>query len=97
MKLLVRFEVLTAVKMMILLFWVVTPCRLVGLKMETVCFSETLASTDESTRRQNPEQHRHYGDPYYRILSIVLLMLCLGCKNSRRHFVPECCQHLFSF
>jgi hypothetical protein len=25
--------------------------------METVCFSETLASTDESTRRQNPEDH----------------------------------------
>jgi hypothetical protein len=30
------------------------------LKMETVCFSETLASADESTRRQNPEeQHYH--------------------------------------
>jgi hypothetical protein len=30
------------------------------LNMETVCFSETLLSTDESTRRQNPEeQHRH--------------------------------------
>jgi hypothetical protein len=28
----------------------------VRLKMETVCISETLASTDESTRRQNPEQ-----------------------------------------
>jgi hypothetical protein len=28
--------------------------------MGTVCFSETLASTDESTRRRNPEeQHRH--------------------------------------
>jgi hypothetical protein len=27
--------------------------------METVCFSETLASTDESTRRQNPEEHSH--------------------------------------
>jgi hypothetical protein len=31
-----------------------------AVKMETVCFSETLASTNESTRRQNPkEQHRH--------------------------------------
>jgi hypothetical protein len=30
-----------------------------GLKMETVCFSKTLASTDESTRRQNPEHHPH--------------------------------------
>jgi hypothetical protein len=28
--------------------------------METVCFSETLLSTYESTRRHNPEeQHRH--------------------------------------
>jgi hypothetical protein len=27
--------------------------------METVRFSETLASTDKSTRRQNPEQHYH--------------------------------------
>jgi hypothetical protein len=27
--------------------------------METVCFSETLASTDKSTRHQNPEEH-HY-------------------------------------
>jgi hypothetical protein len=30
-----------------------------GLKMEVVCFSETLVSTYESTRRYNPEQHRH--------------------------------------
>jgi hypothetical protein len=29
-----------------------------ALKMETECFSESLASTDESTRRQNTE-HRH--------------------------------------
>jgi hypothetical protein len=29
------------------------------MKMETVCFSETLASTDESTRRQSPEEHHH--------------------------------------
>jgi hypothetical protein len=26
----------------------------------TVCFSETLASTDESTRRQNPEERHHF-------------------------------------
>jgi hypothetical protein len=60
----VRFEVLTAVRMM-MFFWVLVPCRLVGfrasaLKMETVCFSEKLASTDESTRRQNPEEHHHH-------------------------------------
>jgi hypothetical protein len=29
-----------------------------ALNMETVCFSETLASTDESTRRQYPEEQR---------------------------------------
>jgi hypothetical protein len=55
---------------MMLLFWVLAPCRLVGrcqrfgessaLKMETVCFSETLASTNESTRRQDPEDHHHH-------------------------------------
>jgi hypothetical protein len=28
--------------------------------METVCFSETLASTDQSTWCQNPEEHHHY-------------------------------------
>jgi hypothetical protein len=27
--------------------------------METVCFSEALAYTDESTRRQYPEEHHH--------------------------------------
>jgi hypothetical protein len=30
-----------------------------ALKMEAVCYSETLASTDESTRRQNLEEHPH--------------------------------------
>jgi hypothetical protein len=28
--------------------------------METVCFSETLVSTYESTRHHSPEQHRHF-------------------------------------
>jgi hypothetical protein len=27
--------------------------------METICFSETLASTDESTRRPNQEEHNN--------------------------------------
>jgi hypothetical protein len=63
-----RFEAFTTVKMMMLFFWVLAPCRLVGrrptfrasvLKMKTVCFFETLASTGESTRRQNPEERRH--------------------------------------
>jgi hypothetical protein len=34
--------------------------RNIALSMETVCFSETVISTYESTWRQNPEQqHRH--------------------------------------
>jgi hypothetical protein len=56
----VKFEVFTVVRKT-MLFWVLVPCRLVSppsaLKMETVCFSETLASTDESTRRQSSEKH----------------------------------------
>jgi hypothetical protein len=35
-----------------------------ALKMETVCFSEMLASTDELTRRKNPEEEHHH--PYRR-------------------------------
>jgi hypothetical protein len=31
-----------------------------ALKMEIVCFSETLASTDQSTRHQNTEEHHHF-------------------------------------
>jgi hypothetical protein len=49
------------------LFSVVTPCRRIGryrrfgetssgLNMETVCLSEKLVSTYESTRRHNPEK-----------------------------------------
>jgi hypothetical protein len=63
-------EVLTAVKMS--LFWAATMCGFVGryqrfgekyclhlLKMETVCFIETLLSTCECTRSHDPEeQHR---------------------------------------
>jgi hypothetical protein len=49
----------------VLRFWVVTPCRLVGSYKRfgeplVSTFSETLISTDESTRRHNPEQcHLH--------------------------------------
>jgi hypothetical protein len=31
-----------------------------AMKMEAVRFSETLASTDQSTRRPNPEEHHQY-------------------------------------
>jgi hypothetical protein len=58
----IRLEVLTAVMMSVLFFWVEMPCELVGsrrniqspfsaLKIETVCVSETLVSTYKSTRR----------------------------------------------
>jgi hypothetical protein len=42
---------------------------------DSKCFSETLASTDESTRRQNPEEQRHQ-DPYW------LLQINLSFANS---------------
>jgi hypothetical protein len=49
----VRSELLTAVKMSMLFFWIATPGGLVGryhftsvLKMETVCSSETLVITN---------------------------------------------------
>jgi hypothetical protein len=122
-----RFEVFTAVRMMLFFFWVLEPCRLVGicrrfreiclhlqgwsgdarkwwdlyrsgrrevlgsgplprpslppnlpfsplssiatsaLKMETVSFSETLASTDESTGRQNPEEKQHHSSSCFQV------------------------------
>jgi hypothetical protein len=62
-----RFEVLTAVEMTTLFFWVVTPCGLVGgyqrqpeasaLMMEAVYFIEKFVSTYEPTRCHNPEEH----------------------------------------
>jgi hypothetical protein len=63
-----RFEVHTPVKMLMLVFSVVTLCGLIGryqnfrgssaLKMEALCSSETLASTYKSTWCCNPEdQH----------------------------------------
>jgi hypothetical protein len=54
-----RLSILTAVKMSMLAFWVVTPCGLVGryqMKMETVCSSDILVSTYNSTRGHNPEE-----------------------------------------
>jgi hypothetical protein len=40
-------------------FWLVGGCMVTSvLKMETVRFSETLASTSQSTRRPNPEEHQ---------------------------------------
>jgi hypothetical protein len=76
--LLVRFEVLTVVKMSMAAFWVMTPCGLVDryqpsrrnmlppsltLKREAVCSSETLVPIYKSTRRHNPEDH--YGHSFF--------------------------------
>jgi hypothetical protein len=53
----VRFEVFTAVRMMMMpTFGRNIPYQSSGL--ETVCFSETSAPADQSTRRQNPECHQ---------------------------------------
>jgi hypothetical protein len=57
------------------MFWVLKPCRLVGrnilspsstLNMEIVCFLETLASIDESIRRQNSEDNHYHHHPHRR-------------------------------
>jgi hypothetical protein len=50
-----------------------------ALKMETVCFSETFASKDESTRRQNPEVHHH---PHRR--ESLRSYMCVLCLHSGR-------------
>jgi hypothetical protein len=53
-----------------------------ALKMETVCFSETLASTDESTRRQNPEKHNQSTAclPCYTLVTKAYKYCCIyGC------------------
>jgi hypothetical protein len=61
-----KYDVLTAVKMSMLVFWAATPCRCLhlqgrdlALKMEVVYFSETLVSTYKPTWCFYPEdQHR---------------------------------------
>jgi hypothetical protein len=59
-----------AVKKLMLVFWVVTPCGLAGIyqyfretyssapKMKTACFFEMLVSTYKPTLRYNPEDQQ---------------------------------------
>jgi hypothetical protein len=69
----VTFKVLRAETVLMLLFWVKSPCELVDrrhdgssesrhitsvLKMEAESSSETLISANRSTRRLNPKEHR---------------------------------------
>jgi hypothetical protein len=70
--------------LLMMFFWVWAPCGLAGrsqrfreeycffsaLKMETVHFSETLASTSPFTWRPNPEEHHQY---------------CHHCENLKSH------------
>jgi hypothetical protein len=53
-----------------------------ALKMETVCFSETLASIDEYTRRQNQEQQHHpHRRENLRSLFLALFGAVIQCVN----------------
>jgi hypothetical protein len=72
----VRFEALTAVKMSMLVFWVVTPCGLVGrystnvseeytasiFRVEDggIMFLRNVGTTYKFTRRYNPENQHRY-------------------------------------
>jgi hypothetical protein len=55
--------------------------------METVCFSETLASTDESTRRRNPEE-RHHHEANDVILSSPVSSYCLSLRSRYSPYEP---------
>jgi hypothetical protein len=46
--------------MLIVVFWVVMPCGLVRgfLKMEVICSSKTLVTTNKTTWCHNPEVHK---------------------------------------
>jgi hypothetical protein len=61
--------------------YILSPSAL--LKMETVFFLETVASPDESTRRQNPEEHNHFYSIYIVIKSTQYICHteCLSSPN----------------
>jgi hypothetical protein len=54
--------------------------------METVRFSETLASTSQSTRRPNPEEHHHCRYRCENLLSHILLLLFPTINLTHTHF-----------
>jgi hypothetical protein len=56
----VRTEAFTTMRIMFF-FWILVPTRLAeALKIEIVCFSETLTNIGKSAQRQNPEEQRHH-------------------------------------
>lgn len=63
-----RFGVFTVANVRVTVFWVVQgwscdpSIDILALKLETLCFSGTLASVDDSTRHQNPEYDGGYDD-----------------------------------
>jgi hypothetical protein len=77
----VRCEIFTAVKMLIVVFWIMTPCCLVGryrrfggtcrltstLQMEAIRFFETLVITYKTTGRHNPEDNSPHSFTYFNL------------------------------
>jgi hypothetical protein len=52
-----------------------------ALKMETVRFSEALASTSQSTRRPNPEEHHQYCHRRENLISFCFNLCIKSVKN----------------
>jgi hypothetical protein len=60
-----------------------------SLKMEAVYFSETLVSTYEATRRQNPEERHHLRHTHYVVLSILVKpWRWKHCSSPKRWYLP---------
>jgi hypothetical protein len=71
--------------------------------METAHFSETSASTNQSTRRLNPKEHRHnrqQGEDLKSqmtelILNVVVMLIGRGCKgNIKINFQELWCDNM---
>jgi hypothetical protein len=59
-------------QMMMFFFWVFAPCRLISRCQH---FGETLASTNESTWRQNPEEEHHHPQHHEALKSNKMKMI----------------------